>query len=173
MQTLADDSAAQMQHGKLLEQSGTLVGAVAKPAELVIATREALFVYDAQGVYLDRLGEESLPGLPVKAIGLSEGTKVVIALESGEEFVTEDLFDFGKREGEMEIAWSALKSGEEQRDDLRDALIDEAGFTWSRVITDLHSGSLLGKVGRFLVDLTGIAVIILTLFGIRLLFKRS
>ena len=51
--------------------------------------------------------------------------------------------------------------------------MENAGFTWSRVITDLHSGSLLGKVGRFLVDLTGFAVIVLTLLGIRLLVKRS
>jgi hypothetical protein len=51
--------------------------------------------------------------------------------------------------------------------------VEGAGFTWSRVVTDLHSGSLFGKAGRFLVDLTGLAVIVLTLFGIRLLFKRT
>ena len=44
---------------------------------------------------------------------------------------------------------------------------------WARVITDLHSGSLLGKVGRFLVDVSGIAIIVVTILGIRLLFRGS
>jgi len=71
------------------------------------------------------------------------------------------------------VAWNTLEVGREEKASLQEALMENAGFTWSRVITDLHSGSLLGKVGRFLVDLTGFAVIVLTLLGIRLLVKRS
>ena len=63
--------------------------------------------------------------------------------------------------------------GLEEKASLQETLVEKADFTWSRVITDLHSGTLLGKVGRFLVDLTGLAVIVLTVLGIRLLFKRS
>ena len=71
------------------------------------------------------------------------------------------------------MKWNSPEAGEEEKASLQRVLVESSEFTWSRVITDLHSGSLLGKVGRFLVDLTGLAVIVLTVLGIRLLFKRS
>ncbi|NNM28817.1 MAG: PepSY domain-containing protein, partial [Akkermansiaceae bacterium] len=46
-----------------------------------------------------------------------------------------------------------------------------AGIPWSRVVLDLHSGNLFGKSGRFLVDVTAIGLIVMTFFGIKLLFK--
>lgn len=161
--------------GKLLEENGTLVGAVAKPAELVIATRDQLFVYDSQGEYLDRLGEASLPGLPVQSVGLLDaGLHVKI---DGESFlISDDLLDYepAALDAGEEIAWSDLEDGRETAQAaLREGLAEGSGFTWSRVMTDLHSGSLFGWLGRFLVDLTGIAVIVVTLFGIRLLFRRT
>ncbi len=158
---------------RILEEGGTLVGAVARPGELVIATSSEMFVYDAQGEYLDRLREESLPAVPIERIGLDESHRVHLQTSAGHHVLGQDFLDFETVPGEGEVAWNTLEVGREEKASLQEALMENAGFTWSRVITDLHSGSLLGKVGRFLVDLTGFAVIVLTLLGIRLLFKRS
>ncbi len=158
---------------RILEESGTLVGAVARPGELVIATTGELFVFDAQGEYLDRLGEESLPAVPVERIGLDESHRVHLQTSAGHHVLGRDFLNFETAPGEGAVAWNTVEVGREEKASLQETLVENAGFTWSRVITDLHSGSLLGKVGRFLVDLTGIAVIVLTLLGIRLLFRRN
>ena len=67
--------------------------------------------------------------------------------------------------------WSILEESPQKRAALQKTLVEDSEFTWSRVITDLHSGSLFGTVGRFLVDLSGVAVLVLTVLGIRLLFR--
>jgi hypothetical protein len=159
--------------GVVLEASGTLVGAVAKPAELVVATKTELFVFDAQGASLDRLGEESLPGLPVVRLGMGSDGRVVLEVEGGRIFASADLLEFVEVGAEAASVWSRVRESGGSRATLRKALAEGAEFTWSRVVTDLHSGSLFGKIGKFLVDFTGVAVIGLTLFGIRLLFKRN
>jgi hypothetical protein len=159
--------------GKILEESGRLIGVVAKPAELVVATSEEVFVYDAQGTYLDRLGEESLPGVPIERVGLDDAGRVVIEVEGGRHVLSDDFLEHEAVSKDGAVSWSVIKTGGAERGALQETLVAGAGFTWSRVITDLHSGSLLGKVGRLMVDLTGVAVIVVTLFGIRLVFKRT
>ena len=171
--TVAEWGAILFLDGRVLEESGTLVGVVAKPAELVVATEREVFVYDAQGVYLDRLGEESLPAVPIARIGLDRSGRVLLEAGGGRHALSEDFLAHEAVASEGPVSWSTPASGREVRADLQRALVEGAGFTWSRVVTDLHSGSLFGKAGRFLVDLTGLAVIVLTLFGIRLLFKRT
>ena len=158
---------------RVLEESGILVGAVARPRELVIATGSEVFVYDSQGDYLDRLGEESLPAVPITGVGLDESFRVHLKTEAGQHVLGEDFLDFEAAAPGTTVKWNSPEAGEEEKASLQRVLVESSEFTWSRVITDLHSGSLLGKVGRFLVDLTGLAVIVLTVLGIRLLFKRS
>ncbi len=159
--------------GKVLEESGTLVGAVAKPTELVVATGSEVLVYGAQGTYLDRLGEESLPAVPIKRIGLDGSGRVVLAAGGGRHVLSDDFLEHEEAGSEVEVSWSGLMDGDESKPALQAALAEGAGFTWARVVTDLHSGSLFGAAGKLVVDLTGLAVIVLSLFGIRLLFKRT
>jgi len=158
---------------RVLEEGGLLVGAVARPAELVIATPSDLFVYDAQGNYLDRLGEESLPAVPIERIGFDESNRVHLLSSAGHHVLGEGLLDYEEVADGSAVTWSVVEEGVEQKEELKNVLVGTSEFTWARVITDLHSGSLFGKVGRFLVDVTGIAVILLTLLGVRLLAKRS
>lgn len=160
--------------GRMLEESGELVGAVAKPAELVIATENEVFVYDAQGAYLDRLGEESLPAIPIEEVGLADEGRVVLKIRGAVHGISENLLEFEKMSSQIdkETTWSTPVPDAEEKRSLQRSLVQSSDFTWSRVVTDLHSGSLLGKLGRLMVDLTGIAVIVLTLFGIRLLFRK-
>ena len=158
---------------RLLEESGVLTGAVALPAELVVATENEIFVYDSQGLYLDRLGEESLPAVPLTGIGLDSDNRIHLETAAGQHVLGEGFLDFEEASPEAVVAWSSLREGNKELDPLQQILVEGSEFTWSRVITDLHSGSLLGKTGRFFVDLTGIAVIVLTVLGIRLLFRRK
>ena len=74
---------------RLLEESGVLTGAVALPAELVVATENEIFVYDSQGLYLDRLGEESLPAVPLTGIGLDSDNRIHLETAAGQHVLGE------------------------------------------------------------------------------------
>ncbi|MBJ06677.1 MAG: hypothetical protein CMO40_06110 [Verrucomicrobiaceae bacterium] len=158
---------------QVLEESGNLIGAVAKPSELVIATETEILVYDTQGTYLDCLREESLPAVPLEAVGIDEDNQVHLLSSAGHHVLGDAFLDYEEAPVEAVVTWSAVKPGLEQKEKLEDILVNTSEFTWARVITDLHSGSLLGKVGRFLVDVSGIAIIVVTILGIRLLFRGS
>ena len=158
---------------RLLSESGTLIGAVALPGELVIATEEEIFIYDSQGLYLDRLGEESLPAVPLGKIGLDASNRVHLETALGQHVFGEGFLEFETAPAEVSVVWSILEESPQKRASLQQTLVEDSEFTWSRVITDLHSGSLFGTVGRFLVDLSGVAVLVLTVLGIRLLFRRK
>jgi hypothetical protein len=138
-----------------------------------VLEESGILVYDSQGDYLDRLGEESLPAVPIMGIGLDDSRRVHLKTSAGQHVLGEDFLDFEAAVPGALVKWNSPEAGEEEKASLQRVLVESSEFTWSRVITDLHSGSLLGKVGRFLVDLTGLAVIVLTVLGIRLLFKRS
>ena len=158
---------------KVLEESGVLIGAVALPGELVVATENEIFVYDSQGLYLDRLGEESLPSVPLGRIGLDSANGVHVETNKGQYILGGGFLEFEDAPPRTEVTWSSLEEGRKERASLEKVLVEGSEFTWSRVITDLHSGSLFGKIGRFFVDLTGIAVLVLTVLGIRLLVRRK
>ena len=153
----------------LLEEEGTLVGAVAVGADLVVGTSEVLYVYGAQGGLVDVMDEASLPALPLGRIGKSD--EGVLAVQGGGKtwVVKAGSLDFEESDGEG-FTWSEVTGVEKAG--LEEALGEGAGIPWSRVVLDLHSGNLFGGPGRFLVDLTGIGVVLMTLFGIKLLFKR-
>jgi hypothetical protein len=56
---------------------------------------------------------------------------------------------------------------------LEEAIAEQAGIPWSRVMLDLHSGNLGGTAGKLLVDVTGVGIIVLTLMGFKLVFRKS
>ena len=111
-----------------VEESGHLVGAVAKPAELVVATESELLVYDAQGEFLDRLDEASLPGIPVKRLGLDAAGRVLLAVEGGATYATEDFLAFEQVPGAREARWSSVAAAPEERGRLERRLAEAAGI---------------------------------------------
>jgi len=49
------------------------------------------------------------------------------------------------------------------------SLLDQyrgSGLSWERLLLDLHSGRLFGSVGVFIIDLAGIALLLIALSGV-------
>ncbi|MEC9054730.1 MAG: hypothetical protein VX633_05460, partial [Verrucomicrobiota bacterium] len=107
---------------RVLEESGSLVGAVARPRELVIATGSEVFVYDSQGDYLDRLGEESLPAVPITGIGLDDSRRVHLKTEAGQHVLGEDFLDFEAAAPGAAVKWNSPEAGEGEKASLQRVL---------------------------------------------------
>ncbi|NNC88886.1 MAG: hypothetical protein HKN82_10560 [Akkermansiaceae bacterium] len=152
----------------LLEESGDLVGAVGVAGDLVVGTGEALYVYGPEGTLADVLDELSLPAMPVKRIGTKPDGALVVDAGGSTWLADGDFLEFIAT-GVDDVTWSEVAEVDSGR--LEGALAEGAGIPWSRVVLDLHSGNLFGKSGRFLVDVTAIGLIVMTFFGIKLLFK--
>lgn len=153
----------------LLEEEGVLVGAVAAGPDLVVGTSDSLYVYAPQGELADVLGEASLPAFPVERVGNTADGGLVVEAGGSSWRASEDYLSFGEVPA-GEVRWSVpvpVESGP-----LESSLAEGARIPWSRVVLDLHSGNWFGPAGRLLVDLTGLGVIVMTLFGIKLVFKR-
>ena len=53
------------------------------------------------------------------------------------------------------------------------AIAEQAGVPWSRVVLDLHSGNLRGTTGKLIVDLSGLGIIVMSLMGMKLVFRKQ
>jgi hypothetical protein len=159
--------------GIVLEESGILVGAVAMGTNTVVATEDLVLVYDPDGALVDQLGEESLPAVPLEAVG--RGVDGALVLRSGGKRwrIAEDFLSH-EEAGPGLIPWSVVAAlPEDAHASLENSLASQAGISSYRIWLDLHSGNLFGAVGRWAVDLSGLAIIALTLMGFRLVFRKG
>lgn len=156
--------------GQMLDEVGDLRGAVDAGGQVVVATEDYLLVYDLQGEWEQKLGEESLPGVPIEALGMAGDGRVLVRVDGRVWKFDDDLIVFTEIAEVDGLRWSVPEPGLE--DQFAAELAAQAGIPWSRVVLDLHSGNLGGTGGKLLVDVTGLAVIVLSLFGVKLVFRK-
>lgn len=158
--------------GVLVEESGVLVGSVAHGRDLIVGLEDYLLVYDAGGMLVDQLGEASLPGGPLEAVGVDPEGAVMVRAGGMVWRIAPDFLEYSAAPG-ADVAWSkpvALEDG--GGEDLGVLLAQQAGISYYRVLLDSHSGNLFGPVTQWAVDITAIGVIVLTVMGIGLVFRK-
>lgn len=159
--------------GKVLEESGILIGAVVTGTSTVVVTEDLLLVYGPGGDLVDQLGEESLPAMPLQAVGRGVDGVLVVRADGNRWRIADDFLSH-EEAGAGPVAWSVVAAlSEDGRVALEDRLAAQAGISTYRVWLDLHSGNLFGAVGRWAIDLSGLAIIALTLMGLRLAFRNG
>ena len=156
--------------GDVLEEVGVLKGAVEFGNGVIVATEDYLLVYDAAGEWEQKLGEASLPGVPVEGLGMTADGFVVVKVGGKDWKFDGELIGAVEATGET-VAWSEVRASDGLG--LEEAIAEQAGIPWSRVMLDLHSGNLGGTAGKLLVDVTGVGIIVLTLMGFKLVFRKS
>lgn len=149
-----------------------LAGAVAQSGETIVASPDELFFLTDQARLADRLPlGPRLPG-PIEAIALSDAS---VALLSGNEVFAIDTL--------TGVAAPALANAPEPQwviaepvpDSLRSEIVARhqgAALTVERVVTDLHSGRLLGLTGVLVMDLAAVALAFLAVSGVVLFLRR-
>ena len=145
-----------------------LIGAVALPNTLVVASRDAIVLLsnDRRAVVIDRLDSASLPGA-LERIGVGPAGGLIAQLDGGAIVVQadDDLLDWQPVAGGEEIAavWSEFSPLPPTQRKAVLASYRGEGLTWFRMISDIHTGRFLGRFGPWLID--GAALILLLLTG--------
>ena len=141
----------------------------------VVSDTPSIDLFDADGDLLDQLGAVSLPdGFVPRRVGTASGGSLVIEQADGRvESFDITLLESATLSPGAEITWAtSMPPSVDSLGAMQQAYRGE-GVPWSRVLLDLHTGKLFGKVGTWLLDLATIGLLLLTVTGLRLALRPS
>lgn len=146
---------------RLADGGGAVVGVVALPDMLVVATAQSLGLYTHTGERIDMLRNAALPYLPVTGLGRTD-SKMVLKTPAG-------LFSSADGLGWQAISENGVVWAHAQTPDARTLERVHQQLAPSlpleRIVLDLHSGRLLGRYGLLLMDGAAFILLLLALSG--------
>lgn len=143
---------------------GELVGALQQGDLLLAACAEELLLVTARGELVESaIAGTGLP-VPVQSIGLIDG-EVALQVE-GEWWLADlDRMAFSRRPPGGGAEMQQRLQARLPDDILRELPVPDRWLTWERVLLDLHSGRLFGRLGVLWVDLVGVFLCVLAMSG--------
>ena len=149
-----------------------LVGAVPLRNGTAIVLQDAVHYYGLDGELIETLDETSLPSLPIEKAGRTDELTLVLVSQGNQYVADADLFGFSAFGEATGLSYSeTTDTPPELKEHWRRVFLGD-GIPMDRVILDLHSGKILGPIGKWLWDLVVIAVLILSITGFVLFFKN-
>lgn len=153
----------------LLKNDQQLVGAIEMQEFIVVGLNDTLLLLSLQGELI-----EQLPITKLKQIGINpqQSTQIVIRTKQEVLYSDDDLMSW-QTHTEHNTLWSKPEQlpttiSQQIKKDYRSGILP-----LERVILDLHSGRLFGSIGVFIVDLSGLFLIILALSGCAVWLKHK
>jgi hypothetical protein len=148
-----------------------LHGAIQITDKVAIATGDQLLLLTPQGEMIDRMG--GAEGIPdgVQAVG-TLGTKLMLHTTHGD-YQTDEQFLVWKPSAAVRTRWADSAPLPET---LRNALIRQyrgMGVSWERLLLDLHSGRLFGKIGVWVMNIAAVLMLLLAITGVWHFFQRK
>jgi len=145
------------------EAGAAPVGLAGAGRVLVLAFPDEALVVTPDGRLVEALGAAALPGR-LEAIAGRDGAGGVV-VRTAEGCFHSDAAVVNWQPGACAEQWSAPRAlPAAQRERLGEQL-GMPDIPWERVLLDLHSGRLFGPLGVWIVDLTGIGLLILAATG--------
>jgi len=164
------DDALYLGPRRVADDAGPLVGAAALDGMIVAASAQALFLLTPEGEMVERLGAALLPG-PLDALGAGGGGQVVVVSGSAAYAADSSLARWA--DAPLPAAYVAPATPPAALlADIR-ARHGGPGVSWERVLLDLHSGRLLGRLGPTIVDAAALALGLLAFSGLYNAWRRS
>lgn len=155
------------------QDSMPITGAVLYGDMVLVTTRGHLHIFTSQGDLVEILNQSA--GLPasIQRIGLSIKSRVIV--DDGNNFVAADpdLLTWTAITSPTSVDWSDVTAMFPEKRKKLSALAPGAGPSWERVLQDLHSGRLFGAAGIFLIDLTGVIILLLAISGFVTIIMRK
>jgi hypothetical protein len=160
--TQADDRQLFLNAKSIGECRGELVGAEAQAEFLIGICAEELLLLDRNGVILDRINQTHGLPAPLSAASMSAGD---LFLASGGASLRADLKQLQFTPVPSNVAWHAAeKVPAAVRNDIAAAVIGH-DLNAERILIDLHTGRLLGFASKWLLDMTALMIIVLSVTG--------
>ncbi len=148
---------------QVAEAAAPPVGAVAVRPGILVALPDSLLLFTRDGRLVERM-DSAVSGARVRAVG-TQGDAALLRTEAGCRRAGPALLSWESVACPQDVAWA--RSGplppEEAEAVRRRARWPEV--PWSRLLLDLHSGRLFGPAGAYVVDILGVALVVLALTG--------
>ncbi|MFD2256427.1 PepSY domain-containing protein [Luteolibacter algae] len=156
---------------RLIDSDSTLIGAVPLRDGFAIVTRQTIHYYGLDGELIEKLNPPEIPK-PFEKAGRSSSLSLV--LRSGDQFFISDpdLLGFTKTTTPPDVQWSEPVTPTLSEKSAWKTAFRGEGLPLDRVILDIHSGRILGPVGKWLWDIAAIGVLALSISGLILFFKN-
>jgi len=152
--------------GAALEAEGSLKGVVELESGVAIVCDAIVSIHDLDGAVIEQLGDESLPRGCCEGAGKADNGGLVVRTRDQRDWrFSQDLLEFALH-GEAVPCWSEPVQTEESLRVFMQRAYRGEGLTWSRLLLDLHSGRFFGAVGRWIVDLTLLFLVGLSVTGV-------
>ena len=145
------------------ETAGPVVGAAPVGNLFVLATPQELFLYAKDGSLVEKLAAAGLPR-PVMAIGVTVDGGVVVQTPSGPFSGVAEFLEWTP--SKQSVRWTMA---EPTPPELKEKIVTSyrgGGLPWSRVLLDIHTGRILGRLGPYLIDVAALCLIFLVGTGI-------
>lgn len=148
-----------------------LLGGVVLDEVIVLATDDALVLLNADGEFIERMGAAA--GVPprIQNIGLFHGDPVIQTQDGM--WRSDFMLDKWEEISLQGIGWSLPAS---MPDSVTRSLVKYfhgEGITAERVLLDIHTGEILGPMGRWLLDFLGVLLISISLAAIWMCLRRT
>lgn len=149
-----------------------LKGAAAWSGMIAVAGSHDLFLFTPDGQQVDHLVSSMLPGVPLERLGVipaRQGQRLVLKTAQGD-FSSSDGLSWEPFSSRSADAQSAVEWAQEQPLPADFSYSLRQSFSPSlpleRIVLDLHSGRIFGHYGPFLMDLTALVLVTLSLSGV-------
>lgn len=155
--------------------TGTLLGAFAddeRADELQVYTEQALVLVSPDGEVLERIGTEA--GLPadLSAAGQDAQGRVVLRASAGDYTYDSTLGEFTAFADTASVHWPSPQTPPASIVDALTRTWRGEGLPLERVILDLHSGRLFGRVGVLAINLASVGLVVLACTGLMVWLRR-
>ena len=149
-----------------------LIGAITTSYFYALATTEEIWLLTIDGEIIEKLSSPAEKLGDIMAVGRLENT-VVIKTEQGTFKADEELVAWQHIKADAvndQVQWSVTALVPEE---LSEILFAQGhSISWERVLLDLHSGRIATQAGIIIIDLAGIALMLLAITGFTIWFRR-
>lgn len=150
--------------------AGLLLGAVALPEMIVVATQGQLILLTYKGEHIETL--EGGQGVPagMRVVGVS-GERLAVRAAHGDYVADTDLLKW-KEQPVLDAHWAVAAAAPQVVTQRLLAAYRGTGLTLERVVLDLHSGRIVGAWGRWIMDVAAGILIFLAATGAWMWLKQ-
>ncbi|NVJ98238.1 MAG: PepSY domain-containing protein [Alphaproteobacteria bacterium] len=160
--------------GRKLDQNlDTLTGLAATEDILAVAGTSNILLLTLDGEFIEKLNAATLPG-PVDRIGIAPDSNILLESRGTHYITTSDFLEWQTIPTlPSDVQWSAPTQAIPGQ--VREAALASHGIvevTTHRFVADLHSGRTFGPMGPFIMDISAILLIFLSLSGFYMWWRQ-
>ena len=147
-----------------------LLGGVVLDDLIVLATDDALLLFNPEGEFIERMGAAANVPPMIQNIGLFHGDPVIQTRDGL--WRSDFILDQWERVSLQGVGWSLPQSMPESIEAELAEYFHGKGVTVEQLLLDIHNGRILGQFGVWLLDILGILLLVLSFTGLWIWARR-